>query len=73
MILYTKASSSAAEASHNLSTKSYNGKDIVLTGSKVTSSDAVSRIVVVLATGSRIQIEFALPAAGGDDGDLDPS
>lgn len=73
VILYTKASSSAAEASHNLSTKSYNGKDIVLTGSKVTSSDAVSRIVVVLATGSRIQIEFALPAAGGDGGELDPT
>lgn len=73
VILYTKASSNAAEASHNLSTKSYNGKDIVLTGSKVTSSDAVSRIVVVLATGSRIQIEFALPAAGGDGGELGPS
>lgn len=73
VILYTKASSNAAEAAHNLSTVSYNGKDIVLTGSKVTSSDAVSRIVVVLATGSRIHIEFALPAAGGDSGELDPS
>lgn len=73
VILYTKASSNAAEAAHNLSTISYNGKDIVLTGSKVTSSDAVSRIVVVLATGSRIQIEFALPAAGGDSGELDPT
>lgn len=73
VILYTKASSNAAEAAHNLSTISYNGKDIVLTGSKVTSSDAVSRIVVVLATGSRIHIEFALPAAGGDSGELDPT
>lgn len=73
VILYTKASASSAETPNTLSTIAYNSKDIVLTGSKVTTTNYVSRIVVVLATGSRIQIEFGAPASGGDSGELDPT
>lgn len=69
--LYTKESQDSPEVSHALSTVSYSGKDIVLTGSKVTSQAFVSRIEVVLATGIRTSIEFKVPSTSG--GGLDPA
>lgn len=69
--LYTKNAPDTSEVSHALSTVSYSGKDIVLTGSKVTSNDFVSRIEVTLSTGIKTSIEFKVPSTTG--GGLDPA
>lgn len=69
--LYTKNAPDASEVSHALSTVAYSGKDIVLTGSKVTSNDFVSRIEVTLSTGIKTSIEFKVPSTTG--GGLDPA